>query len=311
MPQNVDDVQQNDTVDTADDVSAEEPQNDGDVLERSEDEINAENIERAVQDDISGENTYSPTATPDEDISRTPEELIQDAIDDDIAEEMDLSRVSENEFGEIEYEGELSSEDMQEHVKDQLEQLAKSDNAPVPIDQTTAMDDSENIGDILGEPSPNLIYQTMFYAYDEQTTPIKLSVNGKQITEFNGKPLRPGKELSNKLTNKDWLKSVKSYYVVTQSLQAKNTPNNKDAFTVALILEDDNASYACVYKSVGETISLSSSQTGRDGNPKVYHVNSREILKNNLLLHNMDVNKLLDYVGGLRGKEENEDLRNI
>ena len=311
MPQNVDDVQQNDTVDTVDDVSAEEPQNDGDVLERSEDEINAENIERAVQDDISGENTSSPIATPDEDISRTPEELIQDAIDDDIAEEMDLSRVSENEFGEIEYEGELLSEDMQEHVKDQLEQLDKSDNAPVPIDQTTAMDDSENIGDILGEPSPNLIYQTMFYAYDEQTTPIKLSVNGKQITEFNGKPLRPGKELSEKLTNKDWLKSVKSYYVVTQSLQAKNTPNNKDAFTVALILEDTNASYACVYKSVGETISLSSSQTGRDGNPKVYHVNSREILKNNLLLHNMDVNKLLDYVGGIRGKEENEDLRNI
>ena len=311
IPQNVDDIQQNNTVDAADDVSDEELQNDGDILERSEDEINAENIERAVQDDISDENISSPIATPDEDISRTPEELIQDAIDDDIAEEMDLSRVSENEFGEIEYEGELLSEDMQEHVKDQLEQLDESDNAPVPIDQTTAMDDSENIGDILGEPSPNLIYQTMFYAYDEQTTPIKLSVNGKQITEFNGKPLRPGKELSEKLTNKDWLKSVKSYYVVTQSLQAKNTPNNKDAFTVALILEDNDASYACVYKSVGETISLSSSQTGRDGQPKVYHINSRDILKNNLLLHNMDVNKLLDYVGGIRGKEENEDLRNI
>lgn len=291
-------------------IDEEEQYTDGEVLERDEDEINAENIERSIQDDISSEES-SPIATPDEDISRTPGEIIQDAIDDDISEDMELSAVSENEFGELEYDGELLSDDMQEYVGDQLEQLAQADDSPVTIDQTTAVDDSENVGDIIGEPSPNLIYQTMFYAYDEQTTPIKLSVNGKQITEFNGKPLRPGKELSNKLVNKGWLKSVKSYYVVTQSLQAKNTPNNKDAFTVALILEDTDACYACVYKSVGETISISSTQTGRDGKPKVYHINSRQILKNNLLLHNMDVNKLLDYIGGIRGQEQNEDLRNI
>lgn len=293
----------------SDDIDSDEAQYDGDVLERGEDEINADNIRDAIDNDITDEEP-SPIATPEEDISRSEGEIIQDAIDDDISEEMDMQKVTVNELGEVVYDGDLVSEEMQEHIKDQLDQLSDSDEAPVPIDQTTAVDDEENVGDIIGEPSPNLIYQTMFYAYDEDTTPIKLSVNGVQITEFNGKPLKPGKELAQKLVNKNWLKGVKSYYVVTQSLQAKNTPNNKDAFTVALILEDETASYACIYKSIGETISISSSQKGRDGNPKVYHINSRQILKNNLLLHNMDVNKLLDYVGGIKGREADTDLYN-
>jgi hypothetical protein len=114
--------------------------------------------------------------------------------------------------------------------------------------------------------------------------------------------------LSNKLVQKGWLHKVKSYYVVTQSLQAQNTKNNKDAFTVALILEDEDASYACVYKSIGDVVSVSSKYKGRDGKARVYNIHQREILKASLLLHNMDIKKVLEYVGGISKPESDETL---
>jgi hypothetical protein len=178
----------------------------------------------------------------------------------------------------------------------------------VHINNSTQIDNEENLGDIVGEPSPELIWQTLFYKYNEQKTPIILSVDGKTITEFNGKPLKPGAELSKKLSQKGWLHKVKSYYVVTQSLQAKNTKNNKDAFTVALILEDEDASYACVYKPIGDVVSVSSKYKGRDGNPRVYHIHQREILKTSLLLHNMDIKKVIEYVGGIKKPETDKVL---
>jgi hypothetical protein len=67
-----------------------------------------------------------------------------------------------------------------------------AEDAPVHINDSTQVDNEENLGDIIGEPSPELIWQTLFYKYDEKDTPLKLTINGKAITEFNGKPLRTG-----------------------------------------------------------------------------------------------------------------------
>jgi len=73
-------------------------------------------------------------------------------------------------------------------------------------------------------------------------------------------------------------------------------------------LEDDDASYACVYRAIGDVTSVSSKYKGRDGKPRTYNIHQRQILKNNLLLHNMDIKKVLEYVGGISKPESNAAL---
>lgn len=270
-------------------------------------DVNTDNIQSAIDDSVE-QDEDDTIARPGELEERTDQEIAQEVIEDDPSDELDPSFLSQNEFGDLEYDGEPLSDELSDEISDELEMIDESENNPVTIDKSSETGDEKTVERTVGEPAPNLIWQTLFYAYDEENTPIKLSVNGKAITQFNGKPLRPGAELSKKLSQKGWLKSVKPYYVVTESLQAKNTKNNKDAFTVALILEDKDASYACVYRSIGETISISSKYLGRDGNPKVYHINSKQILKNKLLLQNMDTKKLFDFAGAVKNREDDNTL---
>ena len=298
------------TPDVAHPVDIEEQEydtSDDDPANLVEPDVNVQNIEKALQDTVEQDEDEG-IAQPEESIERTDAEIAEDTLEDDPSNQLDPSFLSQNEFGELEYDGEELPDDISDTVQDEIEMLDQADKAPVGIDEATDMGDAEKVEQTVGDPAPNLIWQTLFYAYDEEKTTIKLSVNGKAITEFNGKPLRPGAELSKKLSQKDWLKSVKAYFVVTESLQAKNTKNNKDAFTVALILEDKDASYACTYRQIGETISVSSKYVGRNKEPKVYHINSRQILKNKLLLQNMDIKKLLDFVGGIEKQEDDTNL---
>lgn len=296
-----------------DDINDDNIKNAVDELD-AEDEEDADSFENDIQDDgatidddINDEGDVD--AAFEDDIQRTDQEIAEDVMDDDIQEDFDPSFIGENEFGDVEYDGDPLDDDTQDEIREEFDLLDAAEDAPVHINDSTQVDNEEDLGDIIGEPSPDLIWQTLFYKYDEQDTPLILSVNGKPITEFNGKPLRTGGELSKKLVQKGWLHKVKSYYVVTQSLQAQNTKNNKDAFTIALILEDEDASYACVYKSIGDVISISSKYKGHDGKAKVYNIHQREILKASLLLHNMDIKKVLEYVGGISKPETDDNLR--
>lgn len=214
----------------------------------------------------------------------------------DPRDSVDYGFIEENEdTGFISMDGERLGEEDEKEVRKELEDLEKADKAPLTIDQTADMSDQE-VDDIVGEAPINLIWRTCFYKYDEFTNPIKLTVNGKQITSFNGKPLKPGGELAKKLLIPTWLQSCKTYYVVTQPEESKNKDkNDTDAFTVSLVIEDKDASYAVVFRGLGETISISEKE-GRDGNKKQYHINRKEILRQWLLLKNMDTEKVLRYV---------------
>lgn len=67
-----------------------------------------------------------------------------------------------------------------------------------------------------------------------------------------------------------------------------------------MVIEDKDSSYATFYRTVSEhKVSISSSLLGKDGLPKKFHTNDRENLANDLLLHNMDINKLLVAISRL------------
>ena len=249
--------------------------------------INTENIEDIAGTGAESQNDDDKTLIDDE--VQTPEDI----------EDMDSTFLEETDTGDIAYDGNILSDDMQDAVRDDLDTYNESQRRPVPIDETKGFDDAENTEDVVGEPGPNLIWQTLFYGYNQTDIP-KIVINGKTITEFNGKPLRPGAELSKKLINPEWLRSTKQYYVVTQSQEAANIKNDKDAFTVMMVIEDKDSSYATFYRTVSEhKVSISSSLVGKDGLPKKFHTNDRENLANDLLLHNMDINKLLVAISRL------------
>jgi len=67
-----------------------------------------------------------------------------------------------------------------------------------------------------------------------------------------------------------------------------------------MVIEDKDSSYATFYRTVSEhKVSISSSLIGKDGLPKKFHTNDRENLANDLLLHNMDISKLLVAISRL------------
>lgn len=100
------------------------------------------------------------------------------------------------------------------------------------------------------------VSQTFFYSIDPavNNTPIKLTIGGQQVQLEH--ELRPARDLAKKLVEKDWFKNAKKYYVVTQSEQdAEMTANDPDNFTVSLIIDDGQYSYATVLRKLGQNIS--------------------------------------------------------
>lgn len=131
------------------------------------------------------------------------------------------------------------------------------------------------------ENSSDLVSQTFFYQPDATDT-IELKVGGKDV-KLN-KPIAPGSVLSKKLTEKDWLKNAKKYYIVTQSLQAENVKRGtdpRDAMTVAMVIEDDTNSYVVTLRALGTTVS--------DGK---YTVNAETALRNWLYIKDIDFAKV-------------------
>lgn len=274
------------------DIEQTSPSEEGVGVEEDEEDgpVNTDNIEDAV-------GTGSETPNDDDDITLIDEELPEA---EDIEDSMDPTMLETDiETNDILYDGSALSDDLQDSVRDEMDIFDQAERGPVDIDDSKSFDDSETTEGIVGEPGPNLIWQTLFYGYN-QTTPPVIKIGGNTITEFNGKPLRSGSELSKKLSTSGWLNGTKQYYIVTQSQEAANVKDDKDAFTVMMVIEDEDSSYATFYKTVStKKISISPSLTGKDGLPMKFHINDREDLINTLLMHNMDVSKILNAISTL------------
>jgi len=59
--------------------------------------------------------------------------------------------------------------------------MSRADDTPLTYDETTDMSEKP-IDEIIGDVPVNLVWQTCFYKFNEETTPLKLTVNGKEIT---------------------------------------------------------------------------------------------------------------------------------
>ena len=141
------------------------------------------------------------------------------------------------------------------------------------------------------------VSQTFFYSINqsENGKPLKLTINGKQITLEH--ELRSAKELSKKLIEPGWFKNANKYYIVTQSQQdAEMSDNNPDNFTVALIIDDGQYSYAAVLRKLGPNLS-------KDDSGRIFDRQS----------HEQDVRDSLEKIGidtyGLTGEEYQEKRR--
>lgn len=253
-----------------------------------DDAIGEEEAPEFIGEDIEPDRIDIDPNAEDVELPEDPTYVEQDALTYGLVHEDETT-------GILDVDGEVLSEEEERRVRQDFDDIDRSEDTPLTIDEVQDMSDKP-IDDVVGELPVNMVWQTCFYKFDEETTPIKLTVNGKQLTEFNGKPLRPGAELAKKLLSPTWLQSCSTYYVVTQSEVSKNVdPNDPDAFTVALIIEDKDASYATVFRSLGDVISIDTKNQGRDGKQKQYHINRREDLKNWLLVKNMDASKVISY----------------
>lgn len=242
-----------------------------------------------------------------DDIFNEDDDVVMGVDDEDPSAEEDVS----TEYNDPSAEEELGSEDISELYSDPSAEEDVYDDDPSsyeellpewygddfvqaetePIHPET--EDAQDVADITGKPDINLLWQTMNYDPNATNIPI-VKVNDKVITEIHGKPIKPGSELSKKLLEKGWLAKADKYYIVTQSEQAKTSTNKEDAFTVALVIEDENNTYLCYYRSLGNTISIST-KTG-----DVYNINDRARLRNKLLLRHMDIDKVFKFLEDFR-----------
>jgi len=62
-------------------------------------------------------------ARPEESIERTDAEIAEDILEDDPQNQLDPSFLNENEFGELEYDGEELPDDISDSVQDEIEML--------------------------------------------------------------------------------------------------------------------------------------------------------------------------------------------
>lgn len=117
---------------------------------------------------------------------------------------------------------------------------------------TTENADNDTIGD--------LVSATFFYQPDSKEV-LHLGREDAPVT-FKGKTIRTGSELAKKLTEKRngklWLSGCKKYYIVTNPSKTDSVlpgQDVRDAFTVALVIEDGNDVYIVTLRSLGVTIS--------------------------------------------------------
>ena len=339
----VDDSEQQDSqkqTETTDGGIAQEENTESDAGDRNEDDFVGEDKNNS-QDDH--ENDESPEDIPNDDLSVSEEEepgelsleeeepvdISQEAQEKIMLEdESDVSQEAQEEImsedaldglsieQELGYDGEpiLLNESGEtvdtDLVGGQLEQLIDAENGT--LDQNESSFDGTK-RTVTEDTMGDMISDVLFYQpdpRDEDGNPtdetIKLSVGGKEVKL--PKPLASGRQLAEKLLQKNWLNKTKKYWIVTQSLESQNTKDterSRDTMTVCLILEDDTNCYAVTYRRLGESHSDKKDSKGQT--IKTYVRDYEQELRNELYVKGVDWNKLkrlADRVGKTISKEE-------
>ncbi|QWM90615.1 hypothetical protein [uncultured phage cr61_1] len=201
--------------------------------------------------------------------------------------------------GRVKYKGEVLSEKQSKQLMDELIILGKAEIDGFDQEDLPDGSISETPQYRLNATNSNIssfVSNTFFYQpnpdVDQETGEdllMKLTVNGK-LVKLN-KPLASGRVLSLKLSTPGWLQSAKKYYIVTQSLQARDNTlfDDSDSMTVSLILEDDEHTYATSLRSLGEMVS----DVNGDPDSK-YRVSLKKNLIDRLVAQGVDFNKILE-----------------
>ena len=201
--------------------------------------------------------------------------------------------------GRVKYKGEVLSEKQSKQLMDELIILGRAevdgfdqedlpDGSVSETPQYRLNATNSNIGSFVSntffyQPNPDIDQETG----EDQL--MKLTINGEQV-KLN-KPLASGRILSQKLSTPGWLQSAKKYYIVTQSLQARDNTlfDDVDSMTVSLILEDDEHTYAMSLRSLGEMVSDVNGDPGSK-----YRVSQKKNIIDRLVAQGVDFNKVLE-----------------
>ena len=213
----------------------------------------------------------------------------------------DYSGLEYNDEGFLTYDGEILPPEQQQTVEDDILLLGLTESigfSQEELPNGINRSGEDNRITATNDQLTDLISQTFFYQpqpkIDEKTgndeIP-RLTVDGKEVV-FD-KPLASGRKLSEKLSQRGWLKNTKKYFIVTQSQQGVNVAKDKDvrdAMTVALVIEDENNSYLTFLRPLGLTESEGYNLRGP------IMVNSETARRNWLLSRHVDWNKVLQVI---------------
>lgn len=259
---------------------------------------------RAYEEFIEEEelNSNATEQTEEEEVELELAQQENDEAEEYASDVNHINLISYDEDGIMMYDGERLSPRDQELMEQQLELMSSTigfgiahedlpTGAMLSADMIRNMATSDDIG--------NVICDTFFYD-PEATETVFLTVGENQVVL--DKPLATGKELGEKLATPGWLDKVLqndgAYYIVTASQDALKLENNnsahkadpRDAFSVALILEDENNSYYCALRNL--------EQVSYKDEKGVKHKTKGELrLRNELRRKNLDLKKVAAELG--------------
>lgn len=149
----------------------------------------------------------------------------------------------------------------------------------------------------------NYLSSTFFYSVDPKTrqTPVTLAVNEQKLQTTY--PIKPAKELGEKLLDKKWIYTCDCYYVCSGNIEKKGT-KNKDAITVSLIIDDHKtkSTYVCFLRTPGKYKYGASSNQYINGEDQILESLYKIGLDDSFIVEDERGNKKLDY------KKRNENL---
>lgn len=202
----------------------------------------------------------------------------------------DITNLDIDERGNMTYNGVPLSAQQSSYIRTDLEILAMLEDGSItqnqiPIDDR--LDDKVRRQYVNDAYIGNYLANTFFYAVDKRKN---TSMADEGTTDvFNGaklpKTIGTAAELSSKLSTYGWFTKAKKYYIVTKSNRVDSVRNKdhiNDAYTVSLILEDDEKCYITSLRDLGIS-------EYEDANGKKQYVNNELKWRNWLQTKNLNI----------------------
>ena len=238
-------------------------QTDDDVNEDDSDETQDPTEEELERQKKEQEAIEKHNAEAEADANAQMNEAYQDrALEISVSESL-LNKNIDVQDGELIIDGHVVDREQQRDIELELSLLLKADTYSNVIDYSSIPNKDGKIGTVQNRRDlSKYVSQTFFYQPDA-TSNMELRINGKDVVLEH--PLAPGSQLAKNLIKDGWFDNCKKYYIVTQSLQAKNI-EDPDTFTVALILDDGKNSYAVSLRKLGTERSFGENDSVYDKN---------------------------------------------